>query len=64
MPKVWRDGVQRDGTLAEFTEQLRWFSDFAEERYSIMSDTSAMLAESLADAANEIDRLARKCGEQ
>lgn len=57
--KTWKNGRLEACTIQEFTQGLRRFAGWADEKFSIRSDTAAQLGERLATAADLIDRLAR-----
>lgn len=59
MPLIWKDGVQIEGTVAEFVAQLRAVADRADQKFGIMSDESGLLGDFIRRAADEIERLAK-----
>lgn len=60
MPQIWRNGIRVEGTMPEFVEQLRQVADWADQKFSIMSDTRARLGEYLRSAADELEKIG--CG--
>lgn len=60
--KTWKDGQLQPCTIHEFTQGLRRYAEWADERFSVRSDTAAHLGERLNAAADLIDDMWNRVG--